>query len=164
MPDGVVKTGDLELDEAWVDTINRSAPEILRDVVYESKVAAAQIRKLGGGNDLPAKVAADPVKVMSALSTHQKTKIVVDTMASLIMQREILGKIIQDALEDSRDGKLTRLALTRALMASSPKELTIDVVSKTGVMLVPVKAESMNDWLAEQGLVKTVDGTVNEPT
>lgn len=139
----------------------RSAPEVLKDVMHEAKVAAATIRKAGGGN---CNENNSPGEIWKQLSSHQKIKAFLDYGVSCMIQPEIAGRMIEDLMEDSKEGKLARIAMTRALIAQTPKEINIDVNNKTGVMLVPAKADSLTEWMAEQGLgPKIVEGTVNEP-
>lgn len=152
-----------EAESAQFGLMERTAPEILADVLYESRVANAQMRKAGGGADLSEKQKADPKKVWSTLTSHQKTKAFLDYSVSLMTQPEIALRVMADLLEDSKEGRLARLALTRAIIQQAPKELTVDVVQKQGVMLVPTKAESLTAWMEETGLgPKMVEGEVVE--
>lgn len=141
--------------------MQRSAPEVLKDVMHEAKVAAAAIRRAGGGNCSDNNT---PGEIWKQLTSHQKIKAFLDYGVSCMIQPEIAGRMIEDLMEDSKEGKLARIAMTRALIAQTPKEINIDVTNKTGVMLVPTKADSLTEWMAEQGLgPKIVEGTVNEP-
>lgn len=155
-PETVVKR---EVEAAQLGLMERTAPEILADVLYESRVANAQMRKAG----VTEAQREDPKKVWSALTSHQKTKAFLDYSVSLMTQPEIALRVMADLLEDSKEGKLARMALTRAIIQQAPKELTVDVVQKQGVMLVPTKAESLTAWMEETGLgPKTVEGEVVE--
>lgn len=138
----------------------RSAPEVLKDVMHEAKVAAATIRRAGGGNCSENNT---PGEIWKQLTSHQKIKAFLDYGVSCMIQPEVALRMIEDLMEDSKEGKLARIAMTRALIAQTPKEINIDVNNKTGVMLVPAKADSLTEWMAEQGLgPKIVEGTVNE--
>ena len=152
---GVVGGGNAEVRHL----LNRTAPEILEEVLYSARVAAASIRKAGGGNDLPEKVAADPTKAWSTLTTHQKVKITLDVMTGVFTQPEVMLRMIEDLVEDSKEGKTSRLGLLKAILMTSPKELTVDVVSRSGIMLVPEKAANIDSWLSENG-IKTIEGEV----
>lgn len=141
--------------------MQRSAPEVLKDVMHEAKVAAAAIRRAGGA---PINDNNKPHEIWKQLTSHQKIKAFLDYGVSCMIQPEIAGRMIEDLMEDSKEGKLARIAMTRALIAQTPKEINIDVNAKTGVMLVPTKAASLTEWMDEQGIgAKVVDGEVNEP-
>ena len=49
----------------------RSAPEVLKDVMHEAKVAAAAIRRAGGGNCSDNNT---PGEIWKQLTSHQKIK------------------------------------------------------------------------------------------
>ena len=163
-PKGSLTSNEAKVNRAASDgmlRMMRSAPEVLKDVMHEAKVAAATIRRAGGGNCSDNNT---PGEIWKQLTSHQKIKAFLDYGVSCMIQPEIAGRMIEDLMEDSKEGKLARIAMTRALIAQTPKEINIDVTNKTGVMLVPTKADSLTEWMAEQGLgAKVVEGTVNEP-
>ena len=147
-------------NDGMLGLMQRTAPEVLKDVMHEAKVAAAAIKRAGGGNCSENNT---PGEIWKQLTSHQKIKAFLDYGVSCMIQPEIAGRMIEDLMEDSKEGKLARIAMTRALIAQTPKEINIDVNTKTGVMLVPAKADSLTEWMAEQGLgPKVIDGTVNE--
>ena len=163
-PKGSLTSNEAKVNRAASDGMfgmMRAAPEVLRDVLHEAKVSAAAIRRAGGA---PINDAGTPQQVWKQLSSHQKIKAFLDYGVSCMIQPEIAGRMIEDLMEDSKEGKLARIAMTRALIAQTPKEINIDVNTKSGVMLVPAKADSLTEWMAEQGLgAKVVEGEVNEP-
>ena len=141
------------MDAAFLETAERTAPEVLKAVLFESRVAAKQMRKATGHADMSEKQKADPTLMMSQLSSHQKGKVVLDTASSMFMQREVLGRFLEDCLEDSKEGKNSRIALLKTIAGALPKDLVIESRGLTGVIVVPVRSENAGDWqrmVAEQ--------------
>lgn len=146
------------VESAQLGLMGRTAPEILGSVLTQAKVSAAMIRRAGNAEiSDPDRLPYD--QVWKQLSSHQKIKAFLDYGVSLMIQPEIALRVIQDLMEDSKEGKMARLAMTRSLIMQTPKEINIDVNTKTGVMLVPAKAENLAEWMAE-AMPKTVDGEV----
>ena len=117
-----------------------------KEIMNECRVAHAQFKERD-----PKHASPDSVRSMTS---HQKMKVVQDYWATAflhpIMRRRFLAKAAEEPVQFAR------------IMASvMPKELNVDVTQQKGVLLVPMRMESMEEW--EKRAIETINGETVQP-
>jgi hypothetical protein len=107
----------------------RDAMEIYQTVKKDSKVASKNIRMLPDGTP-----------DWSCMTTHQKMKVAQDFLTGVFLSPEVGVRFIQQAMEDP-------MAAAKLVTSIMPKELNIEVENKTGVIMVPMREESFDQWI-----------------
>lgn len=126
----------------WVEAVDKR-------VMDECRVAHAQFRERG---DIKTKENPDGTKMMTA---HQKMKVVQDFWATAFLQPEVRRAFLMKAIEEP-------MQFAKIMASIMPKELNVEVVRKEGVILLPMRMDSVEEW--EQAALKTIHGEVIDAT
>ena len=117
-----------------------------KDIMNECRVAHAQFHK----NDA-AHVGPDSVRNMTS---HQKMKVVQDYWATAFLHPTMRRRFLAKAAEEP-------VQFARIMASVMPKELNVDVTQQKGVLLVPMRMESMEEW--EKRAIETINGETVQP-
>ena len=110
---------------------DRSTWKLWFDTRREARVASKHINSVSKDEEgLPK---------FNDLTTHQKMKIAQDFMITAFMSPEIGVRFLEA-------GKQDPIAFAKLALSLMPKELHVDVQQQTGVVLLPMKAESLEAW------------------
>ena len=71
--------------------------------------------------------------------THSKMKVAQDWLTTAFMHPELRRAFLRKAFEDP-------IAVAKLVVAMMPKELNVEVSQQQGVVLVPMRMESIDDW------------------
>ena len=118
-----------------------------RQIMAECRVAHAQFKAKD-----PAHAGPDSVRSMTS---HQKMKVVQDYWATAFLHPTMRRRFLAKAAEEP-------VQFARIMASVMPKELNVDVTQQKGVLLVPMRMESMEEW--EKRAIETINGeTVSPP-
>ena len=121
-----------ELIEAGIGH-ERNSYELWKSIKAQAKVANNNVKTAHKGPDgLPE---------WGGMTTHQKMKIAQDFLVTAFMQPEIGVRFLEAA-------RLDPLAMAKLTFSVMPKELHVDVQQQSGVVILPMKAESLETWLS----------------
>lgn len=107
----------------------RNAEELYRAIRHQCKVATKNMHK-GATAD----------HNWGTMTTHQKMKVAQDFLVSAFMSPEIGVPFLQACILDP-------IAGAKLAISIMPKELHVDVQQQTGVVMVPMKADSLEAWM-----------------
>jgi hypothetical protein len=127
----VAQAGDLI--EAGIGD-ERNSYRMWSTIKRQARIANAQYCKT-------AKLDEDGVPIWQDLTTHQKMKIAQDFLVTAFMSPEIGVRFLEAA-------KLDPIAMAKLTFSVMPKELHVDVQQQSGVVILPMKAESLETWLS----------------
>lgn len=113
--------------------VERNAFQIWEAVKRQSRVANNQFKGV--------RYTREGLPDWGGMSTHQKMKVAQDFLVTAFMTPEIGVRFIEACMQDP-------IAMAKLTMSIMPKELHVDVEHKSGVVMLPMKAESVEAWLA----------------
>ena len=111
----------------------RNSYELWKAIRRQAKVATNNTKYVGRLDE-------DGCQPFESLTTHQKMKITQDFMATAFLQPEIGVRVIEAFMQDP-------IAFAKLTLSTHPKELHVDVTQQSGVVLLPMKAESLEAWM-----------------